>query len=72
MDFLPISNIFHLIFADADICAHFIHLAEETITPAIIDCSNDQERQYMKEELMKTGVQELSIKTHEPAKWEEQ
>ena len=42
----------------------FFQLAEETIMQASIDCTKyDQEIQYMKEELRKTGVQELSIKT---------
>ena len=47
------------------IYAHiFFQLAEETIMHASIDCTKyDQERQYMKEEFRKTGVQELSIKT---------
>ena len=36
----------------------FIHLAEETITHAIIDYTKyDQERQYMKEELRKKHSQ---------------
>lgn len=35
-----------------------------TVIQAIIDCKkHDQERQYMNEELGKTGIQKLSIKT---------
>ena len=47
------------------IYAHiFFQMAEETIMHANTDCTKyDQERQYMKEEFRKTGVQELSIKT---------
>ena len=55
------------------IYAHiFFHLAEDTITHAIIDCTKyDRERQYMKEEFRKTGVQELSVKTlmNQPSGW---
>ena len=66
MDFLPIFSSSSLLIAGTDmICTHiFFHLAEETFMHAIIDCTKyDQERQCMKEELSKTGVQELSIKT---------
>ena len=49
---------------DTDICTHFFHLAEDTVTHATTDCTKyEQERYYMKEELRKTGVQELCIKT---------
>ena len=42
----------------------FFHLAEETIMHESMDCTKyDQERQYMREEVGKTGGQEFSIKT---------
>ena len=47
-----------------DICSYFVPpIAKENIMYAIIGYTkNDQERQFMKEEL-KMGVQKLSIKT---------
>ena len=46
------------------IYVHIFFQLAETIMHASIDCTKyDQERQYMKEELSKTGVQELSIET---------
>ena len=45
------------------IYALLFQLAEENIMHASIDCTKyDHERQYMKEELRKTGFQELSFK----------